>query len=201
MAGDCAVPTGAVPCTWTIEGQLLTAPGEYVVTVTVDDGSTATSESATVTVTDEDARSYYVGPLFVSTPSANTDEAVIELRATIQDITSAFGDLAYDEWPGDIRNATVTFTDDTGDVLCVAPSVDLVIAGETGVGTAACEWTADIGNADAAEFEVRVLVNGWYVDSSDTEVVIVVAKPLDNFITGGGYLVANDSAGVVRRRG
>ncbi|NNF68828.1 MAG: tandem-95 repeat protein [Acidimicrobiia bacterium] len=196
VAGNCAVPTGVPPCTWSIDGEMLTAPGEYVITVVVDDGTVATSAQSTVMVTTEDARSFYVGPLFVSTSSVDDNDAVIELRATIQDITAASDDPATDAWPGDIRNATVTFTDESGTVLCAAP-VDLVIAGDTSVGTAACDWVADIGNNDAYEFEVRVVVDGWYVDTTDTEVVIVVARPLSrNFITGGGYLVPTESAGV-----
>ena len=70
------------------------------------------------------------------------------------------------------------------------------MTGDTSVGAAVCTWTADIGQADAEPFEIHIVVGDHYIDTSDTEVVVTVAKPLDNFITGGGYLEATDSGGV-----
>ena len=91
----------------------------------------------------------------------------------------------------------MTFKDETGSVLCAAPQVDLVFAGDTTLGSASCDWSVTLSNnEDARPIEVTIVVDNYYIDTSDNETVIIVSKPGDGFITGGGYLVMSDSAGV-----
>jgi hypothetical protein len=161
-----------------------------------------------ITVLPEDARTWYEGPTFAATESALSGEATIELRATVRDITSAVpsSDAQWDPWPGDIRNASMTFEerlDPTAppEVHCTAPSVDEVFspfdvfdaAANVGVGT--CDWDAVVAG-DAAEHTVATVIGAYYTrDQTDDDVVVTVARPLDDFITGGGFLVLSDSSG------
>ena len=47
--------------------------------------------------------------MLVSTPCTDCTTATVPLRATIQDITAVLGDPAFDAYPGDITNASVSF--------------------------------------------------------------------------------------------
>jgi len=149
-------------------------------------------------ITQEDARAAYTGALFASTACATCSNATVTLAATIQDITAVPGDTAYDAYAGDIRNATVTFVNrDAGNAtLCTAP-VGLVSLSDTRTGTATCNWNASIGSADSDQYTVGVVVNSYYKrNSSDDNTVVTVSKPGNDSITGGGYLVMANSAGL-----
>jgi hypothetical protein len=66
------------------------------------------------------------------------------------------------------------------------------------VGVAAYSWTVDIGNSDSETFQVAVQVDGYYTyntSATDFE-LITVSKPLNNAVTGGGYIVNESSAGI-----
>lgn len=118
--------------------------------------------------------------------------------ATIRDITDVTGDPAYDADAGDIRKAKVDIINrDTNAVLCNDVAVGLVNSADTKVGTATCNWTANIGNNDAYNYTIGIRVESWYTrNSSYDDVVVNVSKPLaSSFITGGGYLVNQMSAG------
>jgi hypothetical protein len=55
----------------------------------------------------------------------------------------------------------------------------------------------DIGSADAKQFTVGIIVKNYYVRNSNADnQVITVAKPLNNFITGGGFLNLSNSSGL-----
>ena len=64
--------------------------------------------------------------------------------------------------------------------------VGLVNADDTKTGTAVCNWSVNIGSSDSLSFTTR--------NSSADNTVITVSKPLDNFITGGGFLVMPSSS-------
>jgi len=185
--------------TWTISGNITAAPGIYVITVTVNDGSGGIgSTSFTIVVTKEDARAYYTSALFASTSSATSSSATVTLSATIKDITAVTGDAAYDIYPGDIRNATVTFVDgDTNIPIATNVPVGLVNPADTKTGTATYNWSVNIGTADSQLFTIGIIVNGYYTrNSSEDDTVVTVSKPLNNFITGGGYLLLSSSSGL-----
>jgi len=196
---DIDVATNVRTCEWTIGGTTDIGPGEYSLGVTVsDDDLGSTVIDIPVTVLPEDARAYYVGPVFAATTDARDDTAVIELRATIQDITLAVGDPAWDPYPGDILNATVRFVDrEAGNATLCTATTGYIFADEIGLATAWCDWEADIGRSDAKSFVIGVVVEGWYThnDTAD-DTVVTVARPIDNFITGGGFLDLVDSQGI-----
>jgi hypothetical protein len=213
--GDCTadIAANSNSCTWVLTSTTSSAgiytdlaPGTYAVQIVVEDDDLGSTEiPVVVTVLPEDARVWYTGPLFAATESALNSTATVELRATIRDITSVPDDPAWDPWPGDVRNASLTFEDrDTDQELCGATAVDAVFdpfdvfvaAQSIGVGT--CPWTSTLGdNEDAVETTLATIAGGHYTrDEAEDDAVVTIARPLDDFITGGGYLVATDSAGV-----
>ncbi len=150
-----------------------------------------------LTITKEDAFAYYTGALYASTSCTTCSTAKVTLAATIKDITAVLP--GSDGNGGDIRNATVQFVDrgNSDAVLCSA-NVGLVNLADPLVGTAVCTWYANLGTANAINPNVGIIVNNYYTrNSSDDDTVITVAKPLANFITGGGYLLLSSSAGQV----
>jgi hypothetical protein len=161
----------------------------------------ASSDSDPFAVTKENAAAYYTGDLFAQTSSATSSTATVALSATVKDITALTGDPAYDADAGEIPFAKVSFVDEGGNPLssgCSNLPVGLVSSSDPKVGTATCNWSANIGNQDSAQFTVGIKVDGRYTRYESTDdVVVTVSKPLGtNFITGGGYLVNQASAGL-----
>jgi hypothetical protein len=198
--GTCNPVNGGSTCTWTVSGNVLASQGIYNVAVTVtDDVGASGTTSFTIEVSKEDARVTYTGTTFASTSCSTCSTATVTLAATIQDITAVTGDPAYDPNAGDIRNATVTFVnrDDGDSFLCLA-SVGLVNLSDTKTGTATCNWTANIGSNDSVQFTVGIIVNNYYTrNTSEDDEIVTVSKPIaTNFITGGGYLINQASAGM-----
>jgi len=135
--------------------------------------------------------------MLVSTGCAGCMTALVPLRATIQDITAVTGDPAYDPDPGNITNATVTFVnrDDGNAPLCTASIVLLDSEDPTG-GTAACDWSVNIANNNGLDYSIGIVIDGYYTrDDTNDNTVIVVSKPTTYFITGGGYLINQNSGG------
>ena len=154
--------------------------------------------AGTLTVAREDARAYYTGLSFVTTSSSTSSTASVLLSATIKDITAVAGDPNYDSQAGDIRNARVTFINrETNAVIASNVPVNLVSSGDTKVGTATYNWSADIGSADSKAFQIGVIVTNWYTrDSASDDTIIEVVKPIPGSISGGGYLDNVASAGL-----
>jgi hypothetical protein len=194
----CTQAGGLATCTWTLSGLADVAPGTYVVRATASDSLGASaSQDITIVVAKEDARVTYTGLYFTSTSCPTCSTATVVLAATVQDI-SVTADAAGDIWPGDIRNANVTFVDrDTNTPICTA-SVGLVTPGNLQTGTATCSFSANLGTANSMTYNIGIVVNNWYTRNSAADnVMVTVSKPLSSsFITGGGYLVLSNSAGL-----
>ncbi|WP_252851503.1 PKD domain-containing protein [Aeoliella straminimaris] len=186
----------ASPATWTVSGIADLEPGAYQFRITVldDEGGVSTAISS-IDVQRETAVATYSGSTFVSTPSVNNNEATVELRATIQDITAALP--ATDSEAGNITTATVSFIDNSDPASPVVIATDVPITlldvSDPTVGVAAYSWTVDIGNADSLTFDVLIQVDDYYTGSELD--LITVSKPLDNAVTGGGYLINESSEG------
>lgn len=172
------------------------APGPKTLTVSFSgDGHYAACSPLTLTyvVAQEDAMAYYTGPLFLNTVSTASGSATIQLRATVLDITLMTGNPLWDNYTGDIRNAMVTFYNNS--IAIASVPLQLIDPLNSGAATASYDWTVDIGNSNSESFEVKVVVSGWYTGETETD-IITVSKPLaSEFITGGGYLITNNSAG------
>jgi hypothetical protein len=175
------------------------SPGPHTVTAVfggVNSNFVVTNPTTTLTVAKEDARATYTGALFASTACVTCNTATVTLSATVQDISAVPTDPATDAQEGDIRHATVSFQIvETGQMFSGVP-IGLVSSGDTRTGTATKNVTLNIGSADAVAFTVRVIVEGYYTGPVE-QTVVTVAKPLaSSFITGGGYLLMSQSAGL-----
>ncbi|MDH5641700.1 MAG: PKD domain-containing protein, partial [Nitrospira sp.] len=183
---------------WTISGIADLDPAQVYtvrVTVTDEDGGT-TVQQAIIDPTQEDARATYTGPLLLSTADITTTTATVQLRATIQDITAVAP--GTDPNAGIVTQATVTFLNrDTGAIIAANVPVTLLDPANPTTGTASVNWTVDLGNQDSESYTIGVLVNGFYGRNNALDnTVVTVSKPLQNFITGGGYLLNQSSAGL-----
>src|SRR5581483_8045281 len=167
----------------TVSGAL--KPGIRGVTATfanVGSNFTAANVSKSISITKEDARTYYAGPATVSTASSTVSTATIPLQWTIKDITAVLGDPAWDQNPGDITLAQVTFVNrSTGATIATVP-VSLVAnpsnLNDKTIGTASYSWSVDIGTAASQTFSIGTVVTGYYNRNTTTEnATITVSKP------------------------
>ena len=162
--------------------------------------------TTTLNITREDARVSFSGLEFYSTPSVSSSAAAVTLQATVRDLTAVTmatdpldPQASTDSYAGDIRNARVSFgsLNTTLPASCQNLTPTLVNSNDPKTGIVTCTATLDIGSQDAAEFTITMTVSGNYyyrVSPLDYDVV-TVAKPLTGFVTGGGYLVNQASAG------
>ncbi|NBB23325.1 hypothetical protein GVN20_28500, partial [Runella sp. CRIBMP] len=171
------------------------APGNYTVaSAFAGDGIYgASSDSDPFTINKENAVATYTGAMFASTANSTSSTATVTLAATIQDITAVIGDANYDPNAGDIAKATFAFKIvETGEII--PATIGYVTPSDTKTGTATATFNANIGNAPSESYTVQLLINGYYTGQNYE--VITVSKPLNDFITGGGYLILANSAGV-----
>jgi PKD repeat protein len=181
---------------WILTGVADLAPDTYIIRVTIyDEDGGLTDVDITINVLDEDAAITYNGPGFVSIPSIRDSVAVVELRAIIQDITAV--DPVSDPDSGNITTAKVTFVNrDNGDIIAADIPVDLLNS-DIMTGIVSYEWVVDIGSSDSETFTIGIIVDGYYSrDSAFDNTLITVSKPIENSVTGGGYIVNEYSAGV-----
>ncbi|MEU2614085.1 M12 family metallo-peptidase [Micromonospora sp. NPDC007271] len=168
---------------WTVAGTAAAAPGDYPVTVTVSDGTgLAGSTSFTITVTAEDAAATWAGDTLVSTATSGASGKAL-LRSVVRD--SSVLSSATDTTAGDIRNATVTFTE--GGVTLCTGALEL-LGTETTSASAACEATLPEGT-----HTVTATVGGYYTGSTTTQVTVAVSD--GGFLTGDGEITVARSAG------
>jgi hypothetical protein len=195
--GSAPIPSGGGVASLTVT--IINAPGNYSVTAQFTSTNPYYTDNSggpvTLTVTKEDARAYYTGALFVSSNSSGA--ATVTLAATIKDITAETGDPDYDAYAGDIRNAKVTFINrDNNSTIAANVPVGLADPSDTKVGTATYNWDVNIGSANSVSYTIGIIVNNYYTRNSGADdEVITVSKPLNDFITGGGYLVMSNSSG------
>src|SRR5439155_26645416 len=199
--GSPAFSTAAAITFYSGTGGVSNAPGTYTNAIIPSGGTLSatnydftTFNKGTLTVTPEDARAYYSGDMFVSTPSTSSTTATVLLSATIKDITPVGNtDPAYDPYPGVITNAKVTFINrDTNTPIVSNLPVTLVNLGDTTVGTVNYNWN----NVPIGTYTIGVIVTNYYMDSSSSEnSVLQVSQLTPGSINGGGYLVMSNSVG------
>jgi Bacterial Ig-like domain (group 3)/Galactose oxidase, central domain len=178
------------------------APGTPTVAAVfsnVNPNFTVVNATNTMTITAEDARVLYSSLEYFGFPSG-TSNGKITLTATVWDISnSMFGpsgtnDPAYDTYPGDIRNATVTFVNrDAGDApLCGPINVGLINPADTTTGSVSCET----GNLPVGgSITVGIVVSDYYTrNSSDDDAVVNLTEEGTGSIGGGGHLVLTNAA-------
>jgi Bacterial Ig domain/PKD domain len=172
----------------TIMGIANAAPGVYRRCVQVSDGTHFDSADIAVTITRESARATYTGGMFAFTPTGGGSSSVL-LRATIQDSNALdTADQSYDDEPGDIRNARVTFLVD-GSPRCADVTVSLVGA-DARTGTAQCGVSLTEG-AHTVQAEITRYYEGGLLEPA----VVEIARPDGSFVTGGGFMTSSASSG------
>lgn len=191
---------------WTISGKVLDKPGVYPIKVTVSDGLLASPIDITIEVKPEDALAEYTGGQAVATSSTTSGTALLTLSATVREITAVTTRPLTDAHTGDIRKAKVRFLVDNTPVINTHTgngaltdtqgwtSVLLVNAADIKTGTVLVKLPLNIGTADAQQYTLRVEVAGYYTAQEVTQ-VLNVYKPLNDFVTGGGYFVPTKSNG------
>jgi len=81
-------------------------------------------------------------------------------------------------------------------VIAANVPVGLISTSDPLTGSAVYNWTVNLGNADSQDYTVGIVVGGFYTrNNSGDDTVVTVSKPLDAFITGGGYFINQGSAG------
>ena len=175
------------------------APGPHTVTaylLSVNPNFSITDPTTTLDINQEDARAYYTGAFYASTQGVNSSDAIITLSATIKDITAV--DPGADPYAGDIRNATLSFVDrDASTTIVSGVPIGLVDPNDPTVAVGTWDWETTI-SGDAEDFTIGVVVGNYYIrNSSEDDIIVTVAKPLPNFVTGGGYIVLENPAGAV----
>lgn len=170
--------------------------------VEAEDCYTEGTDSDAYDIVQEDALVEYTGHTFQATPSANDSETVVVLTANIQDITPS--DPGSDPYEGDIRNAMVKFVDRdaNSDISPWIPVTDLFDPSDPTTGTVSFDWLVDLGNnKDSESVMVGIVVgslddNGYYLHSdANDNTVVTVYKPDGDFVTGGGTIHPDNSAG------
>ena len=151
------------------------------------------------TITKEDARVTYTGPLFASTSSSSSSLFNVVLAATIQDITAfnpALSPPNPDNYPGDIRKAVARFVDrgNANATICTAP-IGLVNPGDLKTGTISCSFSGDVGTQSSAQYTVGIIVDdylaqkSYYIRNASTDdQVVTISQAMPGMITGGGFL-------------
>ena len=152
--------TGAASCSTTRTAGSAPSPPTFPIVCTIGTLSAGNYsfpagnfQPATFTVTREDARATYTGPMLVFTPPGGSS-ATIALKAAVLDATAP---PALDPDAGNISNATVTFKD--GATTLCTTSVILDSPSDIKVGTASC--TATISGLGA--HTISIFVNGYYL--------------------------------------
>jgi len=176
------------------------APGPHTVTaylLNVNPNFDLVDPTEILDIEQEDARAYYTGALYASTAGVNSSDAIVTLSATIKDITAVVGDPDWDPDAGDIRNATLSFVDRDGGIIVSGVPIGLVDPNDPTVAVGTYDWNVTI-SGDAQDFTIGVVIGNYYIrNSSEDDVIITVAKPLPNFVTGGGYITLVSPAGMV----
>jgi subtilisin family serine protease len=190
-------------------GAILSGPGTYSITPSglTSGNYSITYQPGTLTVTPEDARATYTGQTFVSTGSSTAPTANVTLRATIQDITGVLLDSSWDNHPGDIRKATVTFvyaaTSGTNGVTASSPiactaMLSLLDLNDSKTATATCLWSSVPAVSGSTTYNVGIVVGGYYTDANfaNETTDVTVSQYLPGMLTGGGYTTNQASAGL-----
>jgi hypothetical protein len=157
--------------------------GPYVLDASFGGDALYEPASTTVTFTSSGSRSVVVesiGEPYVATSCVTCTSAAVTLVALITDPLET----------GNVTGATVDFIDvDTTEVLCENAPVGLIDESAPWSGVAVCGATLSEGS-----YSIAMVAGECYEGSVITP--IEVAKPEPYSVSGGGYLVLSDSAGL-----
>ncbi|UQD56477.1 MBG domain-containing protein [Flavobacterium sp. K5-23] len=169
--------------------------GDYIVgavfTSTNENYSGSTSATKPLTVLQKnvdpiDADGFYTGQVFAWTTSVTSNSGTVMLAAAIKD-NNVPG--------GDVRGARITFAYVNGMSITPIPGaqnlpVGLIDINDGSIGVASAIVQMSIGNADANEFRIAVIVSGGYKNdpyAARSQTQVSISRPLPGgFIMGAG---------------
>jgi hypothetical protein len=157
------------------------APGSYAISCSGGSSPNYTFlySGGALTVGQEDARTTYSGTTSFVTSSPSSTTASVTLTSTIRDISAVSGDPAFDSFPGDIRNATVTFVNRaTGNAFtgCASRPVTLTVPTDSTVGTATCTTSLAAPTKGQAQYTVGTVVGSYYSRNTTAEDKVITVK-------------------------
>ncbi len=193
------VPNGTASLTGvalleTVAGSM--SPGTHTVKAVFTPSDTlnysASNNTASLTITQEDATATYSGPAYFATSSPTSTTAAVTLSATVVD--------AADGARGDIRKATVEFRRDSpAGALLGSANVGLVNTADLTVGTATTTFSYTLSgseaNSNGVALNVYVVIKGYYTYADTQPTVVTVTIPGTDSVNGGGHLVLTSSNG------
>jgi len=167
--------------------------GTYPIVVTLvggNDNYNISVTGATLTVNPYKVCAQYNGSVFVNTD--NPDDATAEVTVSI----TVLADVACDYLSS--ANVSVEFDSDPSNVT-ISPSNTTLVDQNSGPGihTLSKVFTVDLGANPSANITVTWNISGNYtnVGCEENDAVITVAKAADEYVTGGGYLISENSHG------
>jgi len=181
--------------TATVQIALNQAPGDkaYTVSYTGECLFAGNSASETFVVAKENACYEYTGQFFASCATSNYQTNVF-MSATI--FEESGGNT------GDIRNGQARFVVKDGSNVIHTSAwmpINLVAPDNLAIGYITYNWIATVlsktNTSQIYDVSVELSAASYYELCSDQQVVLNLYVPTGEFITGGGYIIAEESAG------
>ena len=145
-----------------------------------DDSYSPDSDTKVMQISKEDTEITYTGDTILPTTAGS-----IDLRATLEEIDTDYGDLTEINVNFNIyKSSDLSYSNPVATVPSVA-SISVTSSG-MGVGTA----TATIDNLTEDDYMViaRIVPNDYYLPISSKPTPMIVYEPTDQFTTGGGWI-------------
>lgn len=222
QSGSGAAVTLSTVITSTIESGVLNftytftcnfAPGTYKILAVFTpndlnsfDGSSNAAPFGPLTVSQEDALAEYSGSQYFSTPSLTSAQATLTYSSTIKDIA--------DDNRGEITYAKAAFKEGplSGAYLDIVSSIKaeeflpvfLIDASDKTTGSVITQpFTRTLSSSELSNsgttFNIYTIVNGRYAKISEPTLITIGVPGGDN-VSGGGFIVTNNSAGKYRSK-
>jgi hypothetical protein len=175
-------------CTWTLDGTIDVPEGEYVITITMDDGDGGQAPADTTVIVEPEGANIWLDENNLVAVQVETDGGVspeFTLEAYVQETYP--DDAACEPDPGDIDDAQVSMSlvpvgpGGTQTVLCTNAGVSG--SGYDAILTVEC----DFNDIPVNVYSVQATLVGGYYTSATVEDVLVIFDPSLGFTTGGGW--------------
>ncbi|MBC2697376.1 MAG: PKD domain-containing protein [ANME-2 cluster archaeon] len=145
-----------------------------------DDSYSPDNDTKAMQISKEDAEITYTGDTILPTTAGS-----IDLRATLEEIDTDYGDLTKINVNFNIyKSSDLSYSNPIATIPSIA-SIPVTSSG-IGVGTA----TATIDNLPEDDYMImaRIVPNNFYLSISSNPTPMVVYEPTDQFTTGGGWI-------------
>jgi PKD repeat protein len=145
-----------------------------------DDSYSPDNDTEAMQISRENAEITYTGDTILPTTAGS-----IDLRATLEEIDTEYGDLTEINVNFNIyKSSDLSYSNPVATIPSVA-SISVTSSG-MGVGTA----TATIDNLPEDDYMIiaRIVPNDYYLPISSNPTPMIVYEPTDQFTTGGGWI-------------